>query len=67
MTSQAQLLTVYELLHVLDESVYDAESLSCGSPSLVYHQPVQSLQDRLNVLVPEKNLHKSGCVAPSRI
>jgi len=67
MTSQAHLLTIYELLHVLDKSVYDAKSLSCSSPSLLYREPVKSLQDRLNVLVPEKNHHKSDCVASSRI
>jgi len=56
MTSQAHLLTIYELLHVLDESVCDAKSLGCGSPSLVCREPVQTLQDCPNVFVPEKNL-----------
>ena len=54
---QVHLLAVYELLHVLDESVYDAKSLSCrGSPSLIYREPVLSLWDRPNVFVPEKLL-----------
>ena len=46
-------------------TVHDAESLSCGSPSLVYRGPVQSLPASLNVLVPEK--HRFDCVALSRV
>ena len=60
-------LTVHELLHILDETVDDPESLSRGSPSLVLRESVQPLQDRLNVLVPEKILHKFDCNVLSKV
>ena len=40
----------------------DLESLSGGSANLVTSESVQPLQDRLNVLLSEKFLHKFDCV-----
>jgi len=65
-TRLVRVLTVHKLLHILDESANDAESLSCGSPSLLLREPVQPLRDSLDVLVPEKILHKFDCVAMSK-
>ena len=45
------LLTVHDHPHILDEAVNDLESLSYDIPSLVMRKSVESLQDRLNVLL----------------
>jgi hypothetical protein len=45
------MLTVYGHPHIPEETVDDLESLSCGSPSLVLGEPVESLQDRLDVIL----------------
>jgi hypothetical protein len=65
--SRAHSLTVHELPHILYETIDDPESLSCGSPSLVLRESVQPLQGRLDVLFPEKFLHKSDCAALSKV
>ena len=39
----------------------DFKSLSRGSPSLVLRESVQPLEDRLDVLLSEKFLHKLYC------
>jgi len=45
------LLTVHFHPHIPKETVNDLESLSCGSPSLVLRESVESLQDRLDVIL----------------
>jgi len=60
------LLTFHDHAHILDETMDDLESLSGGSASLVPSESVQPLQDRLNVLLSEKFLHKFDCVVLSK-
>jgi hypothetical protein len=45
------LLTVHCHPHIPEETVDDLESLSCSSPSLVLRESVESLQDRLDVIL----------------
>jgi hypothetical protein len=59
--------TVHNHGHILDETVDDLESLSCGGPSLILRQSVQSLQNCLDVLLSKKFLHKCDCVALSKV
>jgi len=56
------LLTFHDHTHILDKTMDDFESLSGGSSSLIPSESVQPLQDRLNVLLSEKFLHKFDCV-----
>ena len=51
----SSLLTIYELLHILDEPVDNSERMSCSSAGLVLRQSVEPLQDCLDVLLLEKN------------
>ena len=67
MRSREDLLTVHDLRHILHEAVDDLENLSCGSPSLVLRETVQSLQDRLDVLLPENFLYRFDCYAISKV
>jgi len=61
-------LTVHKLLHTLNRTVNDPGGLSYGSPSLLLHESVRRLQDRLDVLVPEEFfLQKFSCVALSTV
>jgi len=61
------LLTSHGLPHILDKAVNDPESLSGGIPSLVEREPVQPLQDRLDVLVSEEFfLQKFDCFTLSK-
>ena len=57
-------LTVHDHPHILDETVDDLKSLSCGSPSLILRESVESLQNRLNVLI--SFLEEFDCIALSR-
>jgi hypothetical protein len=41
----------------------DLKSLSRGSPSFVLRESVQPLEDRLDIPLSEKFLHKLYCVA----
>lgn len=52
--TKVRLLTIHALLHTLNKTVNDPRGLSYGSPSLVLHELVRRLQDRLDVLVPEE-------------
>jgi hypothetical protein len=45
------LLTVHDRPHILDETVDNLEGLSCSNPRLVLRESVESLQDRLDVLI----------------
>jgi hypothetical protein len=65
--AESNLLTVHDHARILDETVDDLESLSCGSPSLVLRESVQPLQDRLDILLSEKFLYKFDCVMLSKI
>ena len=47
------------------ESVNTSEDLSCGSRNLFLYEPVQPLPGLIDVLDPEKVLHKFDCVALS--
>jgi hypothetical protein len=60
---EVDLLTIHDLRHILDEAVDDLEGLRCGSPSLVLRETIQSLQDRLYVLLSEDSPHKCNCGA----
>jgi hypothetical protein len=64
---KAHSLTLHELPHVLNETVDDLESLGCGSPNLILRESVQPLQDRLDVLLPEKFLYKFDFVVLSKV
>jgi hypothetical protein len=59
------LLTVHDHPHILDETINDLEGLSCGNPSLVLRESVESLQDRFDVLL--SFLYKSDWIALSRV
>jgi hypothetical protein len=58
-------LTVHDHTHILEKTVDYLESLSGSSFSLVLRQPVQPLQDRLDILLSEKFLYKFDCDALS--
>jgi hypothetical protein len=66
-STQVRLLTIYDNPHILDETVYDLESLSRGRPSLVLRESVQPLQDRFNVLFSETFLYEFDCVVLSKV
>ena len=63
----SSLLTIHELLHILDKSVDNSEHMSCSSPSLVLRQSVKPLQRCLDVLLLEKFLDKFDCVVLSKV
>jgi hypothetical protein len=58
------LLTVHDHPHILDETVDNLEGLSCGNPSLVLRESVESLQDRIDVLL--SFLYKFDWIALSK-
>jgi hypothetical protein len=60
------LLTGHDHPHILDETVDDLESLRCGSPSLVLRESVDSLQDRLDVLLSFLEEFDCQCIALSK-
>jgi hypothetical protein len=66
-STQVRLLTIYDNPHILDETVYDLESLSRVRPSLVLRESVQPLQDRFNVLFSETFLYEFDCVVLSKV
>src|SRR5712691_10636762 len=64
--NRSSLLTIHELLHILDESVDNSERMSCSSPGLVLRQSVKPLEDCLDVFLLEKILNKFDCVVLSK-
>ena len=58
------MLTVHGHPHILDETVDDLKCLSCGSPSLVLREPVEPLQNSLNVLL--SFLEEFDCITLSK-
>jgi len=67
MSSTVHLLTVHDHRHVLDETVNNLESLSCSCPRLIFCEPVQPLQDRVDVLLSENLLDDFDCVGLSKV
>ena len=65
--SSVYFLTVHDHTHILDEAVDNLKNMSYGSSSLVLGESIQPLQDRLDVLVPQKFLYKFDYVALSKI
>ena len=63
----SSLLTVDELPHILEESVYNGKRMSCSSPCLVLRQSIKPIQDCLDILLLEKLLYKSDYVVLSRV
>ena len=63
----SSLLTIHELLHVLDESMDNSKGMSCSGLGLVSCQPVKPLQDCRDVLLLEKSLYEFDCVALSEV
>jgi hypothetical protein len=58
------LLTVNDILHILEKTIDNLEGLCRSYPSLILSEPIQSLKYRLDVLSPEKLLlDKRLCVA----
>ena len=60
------MLTIHDHTDVLHETVNDFEGLGCRYPSLVVGEPVQPLQDRLDVLLSEGFLYKFDCIWSGR-
>jgi hypothetical protein len=65
--TRAGLLTIHNHAHIPDETVDDLKSLSRGSPSHILCESVQSVQDRLNILLSEVFLYKSYCITLRRV
>ena len=63
----SSLLTIYELLHVLDESVDNSEGMSCSILGLLSCQPVKPLQDCRDVLLLEKFRYEFDCVVVRKV
>jgi hypothetical protein len=66
-TSTAHLLTFHDHPHILDEIVDDLQNLGYGRPGLISRESVQSVQNRLDVLLSEMLLYKFDCVAVSKV
>ena len=66
-TRRARSLTVQVLPHILDKTMDNPESLGRRSPSLVLRESVQPLQDRFDVVLPEKFRYNFDCVAVSKV
>ena len=64
--NRSSLLTIHELLHILDESVDNSERVSCSGLGLVLRQSVKSLEDYLDVFLLEESLYKLDCVVLSK-
>ena len=67
MLCTVHLLTVRDHRHVLDETVDNIESLSCSRSRLIFCEPVQPLQDRVDVLLSENLPDDFDCVALSKV
>ena len=65
--NRSSLLTIHELLHILDESVDNSERMSCSGLGFVLRQSVKSLQDCLDVFLVEESLYKLDCVVLSNV
>jgi hypothetical protein len=57
-------LTVHDRSPILDETMNNLQCLNCGRPSLVLGEPVEPLQDRLNLVL--SLLHECDCRALSK-
>jgi hypothetical protein len=58
------MLTVNNILHILEKTIDNLEGLHRSYPSLILSEPIQPLKHRLDVLSPEKLLlDKRFCVA----
>jgi hypothetical protein len=66
-TSQMYLLAVYDHPHILDETVHDLKCLCCRRPSLVLGESVQPLENRIDLILSKKLLHKFLCSSLSRV
>ena len=64
-TSLVDLLTVHYHPHILDKTVDYLECLRGGQFSFVLRESVQSLKNRLNILLPEQLLDKFLCITLS--
>ena len=60
--TQINSLTVYDHPHILEKAVDNLERLRCRRPSLVLGEPVQSLKNRIDLILSEKLLYKFLCV-----
>ena len=65
--NRIRLLTFKDHAHVVDKTVDNPESLSRGIASLVFCEPVQPLQNRLNVLLSKNFFYKFYCIALSNV
>ena len=63
MTSPYSSLTVQNLLHILEETIHDFKRLRGSRAGFVLGQPVQPLENRLDVVLPKKFLQHSYCIA----
>ena len=63
--NQSLFLTIHELPHILDESMDNSKSMSCGNPSLVLRQPVEPFQHCFDVPLLEIFLDKFNYVVMS--
>lgn len=62
-----RLLTIHEHPHILDETVYDHESLNHGHPSLILRESFQSSQDRLDHRSSKTLFYGFNCMVLSEI
>ena len=58
-------LTIFDLPHILDETVGVLENLRCGRRALDQGELIQLLQCYLNLILSQKLLSKFDCVAVS--
>ena len=64
--NRSLLLTIHELPHILDESMDNSKSMSCGNPSLVLRQPVEPFQHCFDVPLLEVFLDRFDCAVMSQ-
>jgi hypothetical protein len=57
------MLTIYNLLHILDKAMDNLEGLRCGHLSLILSKSTQPLEYRFNVLLSKQPLDKFFCIA----
>jgi hypothetical protein len=67
LTSQMYSLTVHDHPHILDETVDDLKCLCCRRPSLVLGKSVQSLKNRIDLILSKKLLYKFLCISLSQV
>ena len=60
--TQINSLTVYDHPHILEKAVDNLERLRRRRPSLVLCEPVQSLKNRIDLILSEKLLYKFLCI-----